>query len=76
MRRQQLHIPLGREIHRRRICFLTFYKADAHDVSLHVFQEEPDALETARVPRPPTRAGDTARELVGFVSVRHAPCEL
>lgn len=76
MRRLQIYIPLGREIHRRRICLLTLNKADAHDVSLHVFEEEPDALETTSISRPPTRTGDATWKLVTFVSVRHASCEL
>lgn len=69
MRREQLHIPFRREVHPRRICLLTFDKANAHDISLDIFQEEPDALETARVPRPPTRTRDAAGEVVGFVPV-------
>lgn len=49
-------IPLQGEIHRRAIRLVTFYKADADDVPLIIFEEKSNALEPASVARPATGA--------------------
>ena len=49
-------IPLQGEIHRRTIRLVTFYKADADDVPLIIFEEKSNALEPASVARPATGA--------------------